>query len=127
MNINTSNVALYSIKISICAAFCIHALKIAYDLIYPEETVLRFEQRSLDDIEFPIVLKICINPAFNISELQEVGYQSVWDYFTGKSKYSDYRIYGWSGHAENGSTISSAKGFFLQIFSKFFLQIVFRH
>ena len=116
MNINTPNVLLYFIKISIFTAFCVHAFIVAYDLIYPEGTVLRFEQRSLDDIEFPIVLKICINPAFNISELQEVGYQNVWDYFTGKSKYSDYGIFGWSGHAKNGSIISNVKGHFSKYF-----------
>ena len=107
---NIAKVVMYLLKSSICAAFFIHAFTIAYDLIFPTETVLKFEQRNLDVVDFPIVFKVCITPAFNKSKLQELGYRRVWDYFTGTSRYARYKIYGWSGHMKNGSTISSAKG-----------------
>ena len=71
---------------------------------------MRFEPRNLDDIEFPIVFKICLNPAFKIDEIQSAGYASLWDYFHGKSKYKKRKFYGWAGHYENGSFISSVKG-----------------
>ena len=109
---NVINAITYLFKSLIFISCFVHAIFIAYDLICPTDTVLRFEQRNLDDIEFPIIFKVCITPGFNISELQEAGYKSIWYYFTGTSKYSE-NIYGWSGHTENGSTISSAKGEYL--------------
>ena len=101
----------YIFKTSIYVAFFLHAIHIAYDFISPTETVLRFEQNNLDNIEFPIIFKVCITPGFNISALKEAGYDDVWLYFTGESRYSE-NIYGWSGHTENGSTISSARGWY---------------
>ena len=110
LRMDKAKAIIYLFKISICTAFIVHAIFIAYDLIVPKDTVLRFEERSLDDIEFPIIFKICITPAFNITEIQDAGYEIVWDYFTGTSRYSRNRIYGWSGHTENGSIVSNAKG-----------------
>ena len=101
---------MYALQILCFIAFTIHAIINLYNTLNPKETIMRFEPRNLDDIEFPIVFKICLNPAFKIDEIQSAGYASLWDYFHGKSKYKKRKFYGWAGHYENGSFISSVKG-----------------
>ena len=91
-------------------AFTLHAIINLYITLHPQDTVMRLEQKKLDDIEFPIIFKICLNPAFRINELKQAGYASLWAYFHGWSKYQKPAVYGWAGHHQNGSAISSVKG-----------------
>ncbi len=51
------------------------------------------------------MFKVCITPAFKIEKIIESGYSNLWMYFMGKSRFG--KIYGWAGHRENGSEISS--------------------
>ena len=92
--------------------FLIHISFIGYYELFPMETSTRFSERKLDAIDFPILFKICINPAFDEEKLQQFGYSSLWSYFKGKSSWSNKKkkMYGWSGHSENGSMVSSVKG-----------------
>ena len=53
-------------------------------------------EKDLDEIEFPVLFKVCITPAFKIEKIIESGYTNLWYYFMGKSKFSN--IYGWAGH-----------------------------
>merc|ERR1711994_458129 len=72
----------------------------------------KLSERKLDDLDFPVLIKICLNPAFNEDKIKEVGYYSLWSYFTGKGRWRNSNgsaVYGWAGHWENGSTISSVK------------------
>ena len=64
-------------------------------------------EKDLDEIEFPVLFKVCITPAFKIEKIIESGYSNLWYYFMGKSKFSN--IYGWAGHTENGTVISTPK------------------
>ena len=100
---------MYKVQILCCIAFTIHAIVNLYITLNPQETVMRFEPTNLDDMEFPIVFKICLNPAFEINKIKSAGYSSLWAYFEGWSKYQK-EIYGWAGHYENGSVISSVEG-----------------
>ena len=56
-----------------------------YGQIRPDETVPKTTRKALEDIEFPVVFKICMNPSFNDTELQSVGYDNPYFYFLGKS------------------------------------------
>ena len=62
-------------------------------------------EQDLDEIEFPVLFKVCITPAFKIEKIIESGYTNLWYYFMGKSKFSN--IYGWAGHTRNGTVIST--------------------
>ena len=77
--------------------------------INPLETVSHIEEMSLDNIDFPVVFKICIKPAFNISELNHAGYNSIWGYFKGQSMHNA-SVYGWGGHFKNGTSIGTVEG-----------------
>ena len=91
-------------------SFLLHFIFITINVIYPRETVTRLEKHDLNDIEFPIVFKICVDPAFDKSGINNLGYKDIFGYFAGRSVY-DQNNFGWAGHHKNGSTIfKSAKG-----------------
>ena len=77
--------------------------------IFPSETVSHLEETSLNSIQFPVLFKICIKPAFNMQELNKAGYESIWAYFIGQSKYNK-SVYGWAGHTKDGHTTGSVEG-----------------
>ena len=101
------------IEVSCFILFLIHISIIGYYQLYPTETSTRLSERKLDDLDFPVLFKICLNPAFNEDNIKEVGYYSLWSYFTGKGRWRNRNgaaVYGWAGHWENGSIVSSIKG-----------------
>ena len=56
---------------------------------YVNPTITRTweEEVDLEDIDFPVTIKICVIPGFNQTALQEVGYDDTWGYFLGQSKF----------------------------------------
>ena len=124
---------MYYMEVSCFLLFLIHISIIGYYQLYPTETSTKLSERKLDDLDFPVLFKICLNPAFNEDKIKEVGYYSLWSYFTGKGRWRNSNgsaVYGWAGHWENGSTISSVKGeppIFLFLFNFFILEISTSH
>ena len=53
--------------------------------------VLRFP--PIKDIDFPLVFKIMAYPAFDMGYLEEVGYETVFDYFHGTTGQYDKRSF----------------------------------
>ena len=53
---------------------------------------------DLQDIDFPVEIKICAQPGFNENALKEMGYEEgIWSYFFGRSRFNS-SIFGWAGH-----------------------------
>ena len=48
----------------------------------------------LDKMKFPVVFKICFKPGIDLEKLQELGYDSVWGYFSGQSRFNN-SVFGW--------------------------------
>ena len=92
-----------------------HLATTVYDKLKPEGTVAITEKMQLDQMDFPAVFKICILPSFNKTELKKVGYNSPFEYFSGKSRY-DKQTFGWSGHTEDGKSFSNASDVQKRIF-----------
>ena len=90
-------------------AFIVQMSILANNQIFPSDTVSHLEERSLDSIQFPVLFKICIKPAFNMEELNKAGYESIWSYFIGQSKYNK-SAFGWAGHTKDGHTNGSVEG-----------------
>ena len=90
-------------------AFTVQMIVLAVSQITPSQTVSHLEERRLDDIEFPVLFKICIKPAFHTSELYKAGYQNIWNYFIGQSRFNE-SVFGWGGHTDNGSIIGTPGG-----------------
>ena len=45
--------------------------------VHPTFTDTRIVQTSLQDIDFPAIFKICIQPGFDLTELKNVGYDGI--------------------------------------------------
>ena len=66
---------------------------------YIKPTITRTweEDVPLEDIDFPLVIKICVVPGFNQTALYEVGYYDAGGYFLGQSRFNE-SVIGWAGH-----------------------------
>ena len=74
--------------------------------INPSQQTTQITETSLDNIDLPLI-KLCLNPAFNTTALQEEGYQFISSYFQGKSRYNS-SIFGWGGHTNNSDDTRGA-------------------
>lgn len=71
--------------------------------IKPSLTRTWEEELMLRDIDFPVIVKVCVIPGFNEKALREAGYQDTWFYFLGQSMFDDTK-YGWAGHTNQSET-----------------------
>ena len=93
-----------------CYLACI--LQVAFlivEQISPTQTETSTKEVKMEEIEFPVIFKICFKNSFDLDKVKEAGYKSVWDYFKGESKFND-SLYGWAGHTRNGSVGPGVKG-----------------
>ena len=107
MQILTISSAIHVVTI---LGFLTHVLVFTYHELFPQKTSSRLEERKLDDIEFPILFKICLNPAFDLQKLKNVGYSSLWRYFAGISDRASGKTYGWAGTNEDGTKYATVAG-----------------
>ena len=75
--------------------------------IFPVQTNTQVGTTNLQDIQFPIIFKICVKPGFNLTAIEESGYSSLWTYFSGQSSFNE-SVYGWAGHTMEGVVASPA-------------------
>ena len=89
-------------------AFMVHVFTIGYSLKHPDHPSVRTFKQDFKDLEFPIVMKICIQEMENIYDrYQNIGYKRENELFSGKSKFSD-TTFGWNGHNENKTSLFSS-------------------
>ena len=83
--------------------------------INPTVTNTVVEEKDIEDMDFPLIFKICIKPGLNLSASEELGYSgSPYDYFAGKSKFN-HTIFGWAGHSENSTILEDVKNIYSKI------------
>ena len=78
----------------------------------PIQTTLEFIEENISDInhtEFPVIFKICAQPAFNIDKLHASGYEGVDSFFLGHWK-ENSSVYGWFGHQKEAPENITIKG-----------------
>ena len=84
--------------------------------IYP--TLLNTDASEIDlqDIEFPLDIKICAEPGFNETAVEEAGYRwkSPWTYFQGISRFNS-SIVGWAGHTKDFGVKGSVEKTFKKV------------
>ena len=76
--------------------------------IKPQTTRTWDEDVRLEDMEFPLVIKICVIPGFNQAALQEVGYKDTISYFLGRYN-NNNSAYGWTGHTKDSERSSTVE------------------
>ena len=84
-------------------AFIVQFAEIIYETAYPSVTTTNVAEEIVES--FPMIFKICPNPAFKMQALLDFGYYDIYTYFLGQSRFN-HSIYGWAGHTENTSTIA---------------------
>ena len=89
--------------------YLVHMYFIFYNQVFPSETFTRLEERHLDDIDFPVIFKLCVTPALNVTELKSAGYNNIWRFFLGQSSHNT-SLYGWGGHSSLGTPRQSVRG-----------------
>ena len=58
----------------------------------------------LEEMEFPLVIKLCVVPGFNQTALQELGYSDTYSYFVGRDENVN-STYGWAGCTNESRTV----------------------
>ena len=86
------------------------------DFFYPRLTNTRVETRGLQGQDFPLIFKICIQPAFNKTALEETGYGygQVFRYFQGRSVFNK-SVFGWAGHTNESGTYGTVEEVYRKI------------
>ena len=78
--------------------------------IRPRTTRTWEEMVPIKNLEFPLVIKICVIPGFNQTALQEVGYTDPFDYFVGLNDSEGISLlYGWAGHSEDSGIFGTVE------------------
>ena len=54
-------------------SFLLHVGFIGFYQLNPSETFTKYQETPLDQIDFPIIFKICLKPALNLTFLHSVG------------------------------------------------------
>ena len=79
--------------------------------INPNQLNTDTSELALQDIDFPLDIKICAEPAFDENAIAQAGYGNQWgqyEYFTGRSRFNS-SIYGWGGHTDDAGMVGSVE------------------
>ena len=85
--------------------FTIQLAHVLQGYIKPQTTRTWDEYARLEEMEFPLVIKICVIPGFNQKALREFGYEDIFSYFVGRKDSDYYTTYGWAGHTNYTGTV----------------------
>ena len=78
--------------------FSYQTFRLVPNIISPTKTHTSVKQELLKDIDFPLDIKICVDPAVNLTTLRGFGYDDIEEYIAGSSLRSNLSLYGWGGH-----------------------------
>ena len=104
-------IVLTIVNIICCAAFLWQLSSVIYGWLVPTHSFVKSEERPMREFAFPLIIKICLNPGFNLHALNEEGYEFISRYFLGESMYNS-SVYGWAGHSNDSDNRKrSVKGY----------------
>ena len=105
-----AKVVVTSINVFFSIVFLVHISSIGYHTLYPEVPEIVVSKKNLNEIDFPITFRICAYDLKDtVSRYKSFGYAHYGDYFRGRSMFND-TVYGWAGHAQNGSVLGNVEG-----------------
>ena len=85
----------------ICSvAFLIQIVALSFEQINPSQTETTKQLKQLDSMVFPLIIRLCFKNSFDLTEIENAGYASVFNYFKGDSMY-DKSLFGWAGHTRD--------------------------
>ena len=96
--------------------FSVHLVHLLQNAVKPSQTHTYVEEVPFREMDFPVDIQICVNPAMNKTALKELGYNDgAFDYITGKtsrSNSSGHSMVGWGGRGQDNKSFLSAKEVF---------------
>ena len=96
--------------------FSVQMYNLVQNLVFPMKTHTYVKEVPLKDMDFPLDLKICVNPSVNLTAVKEFGYGDINSYVTGqnltKTLRSKFSMIGWGGLGPNDTSLASAKEVF---------------
>ena len=108
------------VKLTCTALLIVQLVHVLGGFIRPTITRTWEEELPIQVFDFPVVIKVCVSPAFNQTALHEVGYQNSWSYFAGVSMFNSTvlgkrSMLGWAGHTEDSRTYGTVEGVLAKI------------
>ena len=102
---------LLTVNVVFMIAFFIHMFFITYSMIHPDTPTIKIYEKSLNEIEFPLSIKLCASEdsESDIMRHNNSGYERNFYFFLGQSMFNKSLI-GWSGHTQDGSFLGPVKG-----------------
>ena len=107
-------------NLSLFIACLVHIFSILHNYLYPDMPINKEYEKNLEDIEFPLIFKLCFQQHNETKILQSLGYERIYMFYMGRSMYNS-SLFGWNGHVKNGSTLESTEGMIV----KFCLKLSF--
>ena len=90
--------------------------KLVQKLVFPTNTHTFVKEVPLKDMDFPLDVKICVNPSMNRTALKAYGYDTPGDYIAGssfdKTLRSNSSIISWGGLGGNNTSRANAREVF---------------
>ena len=94
-----------SANIVFTALLAVQLSHVLQGYIKPQTTRTWDEYARLEEMEFPLVIKICVIPGFNQTAVREFGYKDIFSYFVGRKDSDYYTSYDWAGHTNYSGTV----------------------
>ena len=96
--------------------FSVQMYNLVQKLVVPTKTQTYVGEVPLRDMDFPLDLKICVDPVLNQTALKEFGYDDATEYIVGSSwtqtLRSNFSMIGWSGLGPNDTSVANAREVF---------------
>ena len=89
-------------KIICTLGFFLHTTINIWQNAFPNKMSMESEDVKLSTIQFPVVFKVSISPGFDMDQLNQLGFQSIQDYFMGINQFNPTG-YDWVGGNDNTS------------------------
>ena len=96
-------------RVSCIFLFSLQTYKLVEDLVAPTLTHTTVREVPLNDIDFPLDIKICVRPSMNETAVKMFGYRSIEEYIIGSL--SNSSLVGWGGLSKDHTTKSTREVF----------------
>ena len=93
------------VNLACFGGFCVQSANVVDTYVHPTQTTMEVTEKDLQDSDFPLLFKICINPSFNHTAIDEAGFDH---FFSGKSRFNS-SLFGWAGHTAEGGVLGTVE------------------
>ena len=96
------------VNLSCFVGFCVQLANVVDTYVHPTQTTMEVNEKDLQDSDFPLLFKICINPSFNHTAIDEAGFDDAYGFFSGTSRFNS-SLFGWAGHTAEGGVLGTVE------------------